>query len=110
MLRELGFRAHEARLAADTFRRHDLAALDAMRPHPGRNPAHFTGPDRAGRTDDLFERDREIRERERTGGWVETPSINQGRNRDHRGKDGLMERYRLVIPQIDGAILATLLH
>ncbi|MCP5449559.1 MAG: glutathione-regulated potassium-efflux system protein KefC [Gammaproteobacteria bacterium] len=70
VLRELGFGAHEARLAADTFRRHDLAALDAMRPHY-QDEIQLISLAQTARDElsDLFERDREIRERERTGGW-----------------------------------------
>lgn len=70
VLRELGFGAHEARLAADTFRRHDLAALDAMYPHY-QDEIQLISLAQTARDEltDLFERDREIRERERTGGW-----------------------------------------
>jgi glutathione-regulated potassium-efflux system ancillary protein KefC len=70
VLRELGFGAHEARLAADTFRRHDLAALDAMYPHY-QDEIQLISLAQTARDEltDLFEHDREIRERERTGGW-----------------------------------------
>ncbi|MEZ5580676.1 MAG: NAD-binding protein [Candidatus Competibacteraceae bacterium] len=64
VLRELGFGAHEARLAADTFRRHDLAALDAMRPHY-QDEIQLISLAQTARDElsDLFERDREPRAR-----------------------------------------------
>ena len=70
VLRELGFGSHEARLAADTFRRHDLAALDAMYPHY-QDEVQMISLAKTARNEltDLFERDHTIRERERTGGW-----------------------------------------
>ncbi len=70
VLRELGFGAHEARLAADTFRRHDLAALDAMYPHY-QDEIQIISLAQTARDEltDLFERDRKGRERERDGGW-----------------------------------------
>lgn len=70
VLRELGFGAHEARLAADTFRRHDLAALDAMYPHY-QDVVQLISLATTARNEltDLFERDRTIRERERSDGW-----------------------------------------
>ncbi|MDS4028190.1 MAG: glutathione-regulated potassium-efflux system protein KefC [Candidatus Contendobacter sp.] len=70
VLRELGFGAHEARLAADTFRRHDLAALDAMYPHY-QDEIQLISLAQTARDEltDLFERDRGVRERERSGGW-----------------------------------------
>jgi len=70
VLRELGFGAYEARLAADTFRRHDLAALDAMYPHY-QDETQLISLAQTARDEltDLIERDRENREHERTGGW-----------------------------------------
>ncbi|MCK7580396.1 MAG: NAD-binding protein [Chromatiales bacterium] len=70
VLRELGFGAYEARLAADTFRRHDLAALDAMFPHY-QDETQLISMAQTARDEltDLIERDRENREREHTAGW-----------------------------------------
>ena len=70
VLRELGFGSHEARLAADTFRRHDLAALDAMYPHY-QDEVQMISLAKTARNEltDLFERDHTIREHERSGGW-----------------------------------------
>jgi len=70
VLRELGFGAHEARLAADTFRRHDLAALDAMFPHY-QDEIKLISLAQTARDEltDLIERDRQSREREHTAGW-----------------------------------------
>jgi glutathione-regulated potassium-efflux system ancillary protein KefC len=70
VLRELGFGAYESRLAADTFRRHDLAALDAMYPHY-QDETQLISLAQTARDEltDLIERDRENREHERTGGW-----------------------------------------
>jgi glutathione-regulated potassium-efflux system ancillary protein KefC len=70
VLRELGFGAYEARLAADTFRRHDLAALDAMYPHY-QDETQLISLAQTARDEltDLIERDRDARERERDGGW-----------------------------------------
>lgn len=70
VLQEMGFGAHEARLAADTFRRHDLAALDAMYPHY-QDETQLVSLAQTARDEltDLIERDRGTRERERTDGW-----------------------------------------
>ena len=70
VLRELGFGAHESRLAADTFRRHDLAALDAMFPHY-QDETQLISMAQTARDEltDLIERDRQTREREHTAGW-----------------------------------------
>jgi glutathione-regulated potassium-efflux system ancillary protein KefC len=70
VLQEMGFGAYEARLAADTFRRHDLAALDAMYPHY-QDETQLVSLAQTARDEltDLIERDRGTRERERTDGW-----------------------------------------
>lgn len=70
VLQDLGFGAYEARLAADTFRRHDLAALDAMYPHY-QDETQLVSLAQTARDEltDLIERDRGTRERERTDGW-----------------------------------------
>lgn len=70
VLQDLGFGAHEARMAADTFRRHDLAALDAMYPHY-QNESQLIAIAQTARDEllDLIERDRAAREHERKGDW-----------------------------------------
>ncbi|MDS4039680.1 MAG: glutathione-regulated potassium-efflux system protein KefC [Candidatus Competibacter sp.] len=70
VLRELGFGAHEARLAADTFRRHDLAALEGMYPHY-QDETQLISLSQTARDEltDLIERDHDTRERERAAGW-----------------------------------------
>jgi glutathione-regulated potassium-efflux system ancillary protein KefC len=70
VMQELGFGSHEARLAADTFRRHDLAALDAMYPHY-QDETQLISIAQTARDEltDLIERDRQTREREHTAGW-----------------------------------------
>lgn len=70
VLRELGFGAYESRLAADTFRRHDLSALDAMFPHY-QDETQLISMAQTARDEltDLIERDRQTREREHTAGW-----------------------------------------
>lgn len=70
VLQDLGFGAHEARMAADTFRRHDLAALDAMYPHY-QNESQLIAIAQTARDEllDLIERDRAAREHERKADW-----------------------------------------
>lgn len=70
VLQELGFGAYEARLAADTFRRHDVAALAAMYPHY-QDETQLISLAQTARDEltDLIERDRTAREREHTAGW-----------------------------------------
>ncbi len=70
VLQELGVGAYEARLAADTFRRHDLAALAAMYPHY-QDETQLISLAQTARAEltDLIERDRAAREQERTAGW-----------------------------------------
>jgi len=69
-LRELGYGAHEARLAADTFRRHDLAAMEAIYPHY-QDEKKIISLAQTARDEltELIERDHDAREREHSGGW-----------------------------------------
>ncbi|MCP5198072.1 MAG: glutathione-regulated potassium-efflux system protein KefC [Gammaproteobacteria bacterium] len=70
VLQQLGMGAHEARRAADTFRRHDVAALEAMYPHY-QDEAQLISMAQTARKEltDLIERDRKAHEEERTAGW-----------------------------------------
>lgn len=70
VLQELGYGAHEARLAADTFRRHDLAAMAAIYPHY-QDEKKIISLAQTARDEltELIERDRDAREREGSTGW-----------------------------------------
>jgi glutathione-regulated potassium-efflux system ancillary protein KefC len=69
-LRELGYGAHEARLAADTFRRHDLAAMAAIYPHY-QDEKKIISLAQTARDEltELIERDHDAQEREGSTGW-----------------------------------------
>ena len=70
VLQELGLGAYEARQAADTFRRHDLAALEAMYPYY-QDESQLISIAQTARDEllDLIERDRAARERDRKADW-----------------------------------------
>ena len=70
VLQASGFAAHEARLAANRFRRHNIASLRHILPHH-RDQAQLVSLTKEARADleALFERDREALQRWQAEGW-----------------------------------------
>jgi glutathione-regulated potassium-efflux system ancillary protein KefC len=69
-LQALGVAPYEARLAAEQFRRHNVAMLEAMYEHYG-DEERMVGAARAGRDEfeSAMQRDRALRERAHRDGW-----------------------------------------
>jgi glutathione-regulated potassium-efflux system ancillary protein KefC len=69
-LQALGFAPYEARVAADKFRRHNIASLEALYEHYG-DEERMVSASRAGREEfeQSIQRDRELTERIAREGW-----------------------------------------